>query len=57
MALEALDDRSAGLLVRLHDLPQIFGIEATSEGGRVYQVAEQHRELAAFGCRWLWRSW
>jgi len=38
------------------DHPQIFGIEAAGEGSRVYQVAEQHRELMAFGTRWLWRS-
>src|SRR5262245_49955250 len=55
MALEVLDDRSAGLLVRPHDLPQVFGIEAAGEGSRVYQVAEQHCELTAFGARWLWR--
>src|SRR5712691_4277652 len=51
MALEALDDRSAGLLVGPHDLTQVFGIEATGEGGGVYQVTKQHRELTAFGRR------
>src|SRR4051812_10364566 len=56
MALEALDDSSTSLLVRPHDLPQVFGVEAAGEGSRVYQIAEQHRELTAFGARWLWRS-
>ena len=56
MALEALDDLRAGLLVRSHDLPQVLGIEATGEGGRVYQVTEQHGELAAFGRRWHGRG-
>src|SRR5215475_6011794 len=56
MALEALDHCSTSLLVRPHDLPQVFRVEAAGEGSRVYQVAEQHCELAAFGHRWLGRS-
>src|SRR5215510_9285555 len=56
MALEALDDRSTGLLVRPHNLPQVLRIKAAGEGSRVYQVAEQYRELTAFGHRGLGRS-
>ena len=57
MALKALDDLSAGLLVGPHHLPQVFGIEPTGERGRIYQITEQHRELAAFSRRWLWSIW
>ena len=52
ISVKVLDHRGAGLLVRLHHVAPVFRIELPSQTGRVYQVAEQHRELAAFG---LWR--
>ena len=51
MALKALDDLGAGRLVGPHHLAQVFGVELAGERGRVDQVTEQHRELAAFGLR------
>jgi hypothetical protein len=49
MPLIAGDHFGAGLLVSSHHLTQTFGVELTGERGRVHQVAEQHRELAALG--------
>ena len=37
------------LLVGTHHGAVVFGIELLGEFGRVNQVAEQHRDLAAFG--------
>ena len=37
--------------MRQYDLAEVFGVELAGEDGRVHQVTEQHRELAAFG---LW---
>ena len=47
--VKALDDRGAGLLVGPHHLAQVFRVELPGQAGRVHQVTEQHRELAAFG--------
>ena len=53
MALIASDHLGAGLLIGPHHLAPLFRVELAGERGRVHQVAEQHRELAAFG---LWRT-
>ena len=50
--VKALDHRGAGLLVGPHHVAPVFRVELPGQAGRVHQVAEQHRELAAFG---LWR--
>jgi len=50
-ALEALDHLGTGLLIGTYDLTQVFRVELRGEAGRVHQVAEQHRELAALGLR------
>src|SRR5207245_6975906 len=55
--VEALDHVGAGLLVYPHHVAPVFRIELSGETGRVYQIAEQHGELAAFGVgrtRWGW---
>src|SRR5262249_18406079 len=49
--LEACDHFGAGLLIGPHDGAQVFGVELAREASRIHQVAEQHRELAAFGVR------
>src|SRR5215217_5904909 len=48
IALKALDHLGAGGLIGADDLPQVFGIKLAGEHRGVYQVAEQHGELAAF---------
>ena len=53
MPLKAGDHLGAGLLIGAHDLAQVFRVELAGEWGRVDQVTEQDRELAAFR---LWRS-
>src|SRR4029453_11191698 len=45
----ALDHLGAGVLIGPHHLPPLFRVEPAGECGRIYQVAEKHRELAAFG--------
>jgi hypothetical protein len=47
------DDSGAGVLIGPHYLTQVFRVELARKHGRVHQVAEQHRELAAFGVRGL----
>jgi hypothetical protein len=49
MAPEALDHRSGGAVVSAHDLAHVLGVEPRRKLGRAYQVAEQHRQLPAFG--------
>jgi hypothetical protein len=49
MPIKAGDHLGAGVLIGPHHLAQIFWIELAGESGRVDQVTEQHRELAAFG--------
>ena len=46
---KALDHGDAGGLVGADHLAEVFGIELPGQAGRIGQVAEQHRELAAFG--------
>jgi hypothetical protein len=48
---KALDDVHTGGLVGADDFAQVFGVELPRQGGRVGEVAEHHRELAAFGLR------
>jgi hypothetical protein len=56
ITVEALDDGSTGGLIGADHVPQVFGIELAGEFGRVRQVTEHHRELAAFGVRRIRRS-
>src|SRR5438094_9484860 len=51
MALEAGNYPGTSLLVRPHDLAQLFGVQPAGEGGRLDQVTKEHGELAAFGLR------
>ena len=57
MALEALDDLGTGLLIGAHHLAVVFRVELAGEAGGVHQIAEQHRELAAFGVGSMRRAW
>jgi hypothetical protein len=57
--VEALDDLCRGGLVGSYYLTVVFGIKLPGEAGRVYQVTEQHGELAAFclrGAVCYWRG-
>jgi hypothetical protein len=49
IAVPGLQRRHRHLLVGTHHGAIVFGIEFPGESGRVDQVAEQHRDLAAFG--------
>ena len=49
MAVKAGDHLGAGLLIGPHHLAPVFGVELAGEHGRIHQITEQHRELAAFG--------
>ena len=51
MALKAGDHLGAGVLIGPHHFAPVFGVELAGQHGRVHQVTEQHRELAAFGIR------
>jgi hypothetical protein len=51
MPLIAGDHLGAGVLVGPHHLPPRFRVELAGQHRRVYQITEQHRELAAFGLR------
>ena len=51
VAVEGLDRRHRGLLVGAHHGPVVFRIKLLREARRVDQIAEHHRELAAFGVR------
>ena len=55
--VKALDHRGAGLLVVPHDVAPVFRIALPGEPGRVHQIAEHDRELAAFGVKGLRRDW
>ncbi len=46
---EAADRLGDGATVGADDLPQIFGVQPRGERGRADEVAEHHRQLAAFG--------
>ena len=48
VAPEALDDPSCGLLVGADDVAQLLRIQPSRQCRRAYQVAEHHRQLAAF---------
>jgi hypothetical protein len=49
VAVEAADHLGAGGLVRADDIAEILRIQARRESGRVGEVAEHDRELAALG--------
>ena len=51
LAPKALDHLRTGGLVGLEHRQQVFRIELASERCRAHQIADQHRELAAFGFR------
>jgi hypothetical protein len=58
MPVIARNHPGAGVLIGPHHCAQLFRVQLAGEHGRVYQVTEQHRELATFrirgtyGCRW-----
>jgi hypothetical protein len=54
MPIKALDDLSTELLIGAYHFPEVFRIQLASEGGRVHEVAEQHRELATFRVEQMW---
>src|SRR5215475_11203409 len=56
MPLIAGDDSGTGLLVSTHHLAQFFRVKSLRERGGVYQVTEQHRELAPLGFGYAPRS-
>ncbi len=49
VAAEAVDHRSADILIGANDLAQLLGIELERQGGRADQIAEQDRELPPLG--------
>jgi hypothetical protein len=49
VSLEAINHCSCGALVSAHNRTHVLGVELRRECGRADQVAEQHRQLAAFG--------
>jgi hypothetical protein len=51
MPIKALDDLGTELLIGAHYLPEVFRIQLASEGSRVHEITEQHRELAPLGVR------
>ena len=51
VAVKRLHRRHCGLLVSAHHGPVVFWIQLLSEARRVDQIAEQHRQLTAFGLR------
>jgi hypothetical protein len=44
-------------LIGTHHLAEILRVELAGERGRVDQVTEQYRELAAFRLRSVWYEW
>ena len=54
MPLKAGDHFSAGGLIGMHHLTQLFRVELARQARRVHQVTKQHSELAAFG---VWDTW
>src|SRR5262245_16026888 len=57
MPLEAGDHLGAGVLIGPHYGAEVFRIELAGEGSRVYQITEQHSELAAFSVKRLRFDW
>jgi hypothetical protein len=49
VAIEAGDHLPASALIGPHQLAQLLGIKAFSEGGRTHEVAKHHRQLATLG--------
>ena len=54
VAVKGLHRRHRGLLIGPHHGAVVFWIKLLGEFCRVDQVAEQHRQLAAFGVRGRW---
>jgi hypothetical protein len=52
IAVKTLNHLGAGLMIGAHDVPQVFRVQVARQPGRVHQVAEQHREGAAFRLEW-----
>ena len=48
VAVKALDHCGAGGLIGAYDPSVVFRVKLSGEGGRVYQITKQHRELPAF---------
>jgi hypothetical protein len=48
MAFEPADHLRARCLIPAHDFTQVLGVEPRRQRGRAHQIAEQHRQLAAF---------
>src|SRR5215471_15259381 len=57
IAVKPLYDLRTGLIIGMYDLPQVFRVEVRRERSRVYQVTEQHGEVAAFGLRRWQGAW
>jgi hypothetical protein len=57
MPLKAGGHLRAGVLIGSYHLPQVFGVQLTGQAGGVHEIAEQDRELAAFGLRRGWSRW
>src|SRR5262245_9920065 len=57
MPVKARNHLGAGLLIGPHHLAEILRVELAGERGRVDQVTEQYRELAAFRLRGIWYKW
>jgi hypothetical protein len=49
MSVQLLDHLRTGGLVGPHYIQELFRVKVGREGGRIHQIAKQHRELAAFG--------
>ena len=57
MAVKALDDRGASVLVGAHQRTVVLRVELPGQGGRLDQITEQHGELAAFSVRGMAGPW
>ena len=56
VAAEPLHDRVTGLVIGAQDIAQVLGVELLGQWGRIDEVTEHHRHLAALG-RWFRRRW
>src|SRR5215468_6196835 len=54
MPIVALNHVGTHPLIGTHHVPPVFRVELRGKLRRVHQVAEHHRELAAFGFWWKW---
>jgi hypothetical protein len=52
VAIETGYDGGAGFLIKPHDVPEVFGIEAFGHSSGADEVTEHHGEMTALGlCR------